>query len=336
LAQVLAGSQAKGMARFGYDRHKFYGKLAGLTQNQITVLIDTLISARYIRHAGTDLPVLSLTETGRQAVATRAALPIPVPDQLTYPGRTIREQSGPDQAVTARPDPEAAAPETVVLEAVARLDGTLGRTGLAQLLSGSRAAWLEPYASHPAYGRLSQLSQQAIVGLIDTLIAMGKLSKTGGPRPKVVGSKMPSKTEQADPAPIVAEATAQTEPTFAPEAKPTADSEAAPSSDPVLLEALRTWRTDQARIRRVRPYIVASNRLLAAIASRRPATLEELGTITGIGPARLANYGEAIIAIVMTGDYLKPDGDDASADNASAAGITVKEDLYGYRVIAGS
>jgi ATP-dependent DNA helicase RecQ len=52
LAQLLNGSRAKGMQEFGYDRHKFYGKLSGLSQPQITTLINALISARYLRLSG--------------------------------------------------------------------------------------------------------------------------------------------------------------------------------------------------------------------------------------------------------------------------------------------
>jgi len=79
LAQLLNGSRAKGMTQFGYDKHKFYGKLGALSQPQIITLIDALISGRYLRLTGGDLPVLTLTEFGLNALEARAALPITIP-----------------------------------------------------------------------------------------------------------------------------------------------------------------------------------------------------------------------------------------------------------------
>jgi hypothetical protein len=76
--------------------------------------------------------------------------------------------------------------DTIVLEAVTRLGGALGRTGLAQFLTGSKAAWLEAFAQHSCYGQLAALSQQAVVDIIDALITDGRLATTGGNRPKVV------------------------------------------------------------------------------------------------------------------------------------------------------
>ncbi len=78
------------------------------------------------------------------------------------------------------------APDQIILEAVARLNGSLGRTGLAQLLTGSKAGWLDAFAKHPDYGRLSDFSQRATLDIIDALIVDGKLQTTGGARPKVM------------------------------------------------------------------------------------------------------------------------------------------------------
>ena len=76
LVQLLTGSRAKAMRRFGYDRHKFYGKLGAFSQPQISDLISTLIEGKYLRITGSRLPVLTLTALGLQALEARAALPV--------------------------------------------------------------------------------------------------------------------------------------------------------------------------------------------------------------------------------------------------------------------
>jgi hypothetical protein len=73
-----------------------------------------------------------------------------------------------------------------ILDAVASLGGQLGRTGLVQFLSGSQAAWLVAFREHSAYGRLSHLSQKAILICLDHLIEQGQLLVTGGARPKLI------------------------------------------------------------------------------------------------------------------------------------------------------
>jgi len=88
---------------------------------------------------------------------------------------------------------EEPSPDAIILEAVAKLGGALGRTGLAQLLSGSKVSWLETFAEHSDYGKLSEFSQRATLDIIDALIADGKLRTTGGGRPKVM---LPAQVEE--------------------------------------------------------------------------------------------------------------------------------------------
>jgi superfamily II DNA helicase RecQ len=309
LAQLLNGSRAKGIARFGYDQHKFYGKLEMLSQPQITALVDALLAGGYLRLSGGEMPVLLLTESGAQALTARAALPITAPGYAppatesveqwqksvrrsdtvqetlalfeqglglaeiaekrdlkestiyTHLARLIAEgnvalhqvvspeieaqvlaavervgsafrltplkQILPDDiaygqircVITAHPElprddvaappvvaseakqspfspapnppapqpqPEDSSPIDTILAAVEKLGGTLGRTGLAQFLTGSKAAWLDTFRDHSAYGQLGDFSQKAVVDIIDALITDGKLATTGGNRPKVI------------------------------------------------------------------------------------------------------------------------------------------------------
>ena len=64
-------------------------------------------------------------------------------------------------------------------------------------------------------------------------------------------------------------------------------------------KALRSWRLEQARTQGVPPYVVFHDRTLIEIASRQPTTLAELGTVTGVGQAKLERYGEAVLQVLQ-------------------------------------
>jgi DNA helicase-2/ATP-dependent DNA helicase PcrA len=70
----------------------------------------------------------------------------------------------------------------------------------------------------------------------------------------------------------------------------------APSEAPAGLEALRAWRLRRARADEVPAYVVFHNTALEEIATRRPRSLAELAAVPGVGPAKLARYGEEVLA----------------------------------------
>ncbi len=74
----------------------------------------------------------------------------------------------------------------------------------------------------------------------------------------------------------------------------------APSSPEVEAaeEALKSWRTERARADAMPAYIVASNRLIRAIAEARPTTAKELFAVSGMGPAKLELYGDELLALL--------------------------------------
>ena len=62
------------------------------------------------------------------------------------------------------------------------------------------------------------------------------------------------------------------------------------------VNALRTWRDEQAKRSRLDPSIVMSQRLIERIANAGPRTLEELAAIEGIRQWRVAEWGAALLA----------------------------------------
>jgi ATP-dependent DNA helicase RecQ len=71
------------------------------------------------------------------------------------------------------------------------------------------------------------------------------------------------------------------------------------SANPIF-ERLKVWRLEQAREQSVPPYVVFHDATLAAIAAAKPATLDELSTIAGIGAKKLERYGPALLRLLAT------------------------------------
>ena len=69
-----------------------------------------------------------------------------------------------------------------------------------------------------------------------------------------------------------------------------------------LLSALKDKRREIARADKVPPYIVFSDRTLADMALRRPASLEALAGVRGVGEMKLAKYGEKFLAVIRGSD----------------------------------
>jgi ATP-dependent DNA helicase RecQ len=70
--------------------------------------------------------------------------------------------------------------------------------------------------------------------------------------------------------------------------------------DPLFL-ALRAWRREAANEKGVPAYVILHDATLREIAARRPATLEELGEISGLGTKKLEAYGDAVLGVVAEG-----------------------------------
>ncbi|GAA0267197.1 DNA helicase RecQ [Alteraurantiacibacter aestuarii] len=70
-----------------------------------------------------------------------------------------------------------------------------------------------------------------------------------------------------------------------------------PVGDP-LFDALRELRRSLAAEAQVPPYVIFHDATLREMASRRPGSLDAMGTISGIGARKLEAYGDAFLAII--------------------------------------
>ena len=70
-----------------------------------------------------------------------------------------------------------------------------------------------------------------------------------------------------------------------------------PAGDPTF-DALRDWRLERSRSEGVPAYVVFDNKTLEEIASRRPASRAELAAVPGVGPKKLEQYADEVLAIL--------------------------------------
>ncbi|MFF8378486.1 DNA helicase RecQ [Streptomyces sp. NPDC015661] len=75
-----------------------------------------------------------------------------------------------------------------------------------------------------------------------------------------------------------------------------------PAAAVPVFEALRAWRAATAREQGVPAYVVFHDATLREIATLMPGTVEELGTVGGVGEAKLGKYAEGVLdTLAQTG-----------------------------------
>jgi ATP-dependent DNA helicase RecQ len=67
-----------------------------------------------------------------------------------------------------------------------------------------------------------------------------------------------------------------------------------PGAEPAF-ERLRTWRAAVAKEQKLPAYVIFHDATLRAIATLQPTTLDELGTVSGVGQNKLAKFGQQVL-----------------------------------------
>ncbi len=192
----------------------------------------------------------------------------------------------------------------IALSAVGRLSGRFGVERVAQVLVGSkgREVLARGLDQIPTYGKLAAVSVDRVKDLLGVLADAGLVERQGiaGGRPgafvlaltaegrAVARGEIRPELDLPVPGPVRRR----------PKAGATAAAVAPDAVDAELFTRLKTWRTEEARRRSLPPYVVFHDRTLAAIAAARPAAAADLARIKGIGPAKLAAYGDALLRLM--------------------------------------
>lgn len=169
----------------------------------------------------------------------------------------------------------------LVLAAVGSLRRPIGKTNLAKMLRGStcKAMTAHGLLHLPQHGALGDLAEDALVAGIEQMIADRVLARRGRKYP-TVALPGPRPAREGDPR-------RSTRP---------------PKSRYVRTSGLTTeleaYRKRMARQLKWKAYMVFQRGVIKAIDRDRPASKEALLRIPGLGPAKVARFGDDILAAV--------------------------------------
>ena len=184
-------------------------------------------------------------------------------------------------------------PARAILEAVAALRWPLGLRALVALLRGSVAT--PPSARRsPAFGILGTVPTGTLERWVGELVGSGHLRREETERGFPV--LVPGRGEE------LPELLRPRAPSGGGRGSSGTGGEGAPlgPEEQELFAALRAWRAAEARKAGLPAYVILPDRSLRQLARERPATLEALAGISGIGPRRLEVLGEALLGLLQT------------------------------------
>ncbi len=183
-----------------------------------------------------------------------------------------------------------------VLSCVARMRTSFGCARVAQVLTGSKA---KPVLERgldrlSTYGLLKEHGEGYVRRILEELVQEGCVRITTGEYPLV------DITERGRNVMWRKETVAITWPSVKPRSKTRAESKelSIPSYDAELLGELKSWRSAEARVKRVPAYVVMHDATLKGIAAFCPQNLSELERVKGIGPSKVAKYGDVLLGII--------------------------------------
>jgi ATP-dependent DNA helicase RecQ len=186
-------------------------------------------------------------------------------------------------------------PVRQALSAAARLRGRVGLRKLARILVGSQSRELGSAAEIPTFGALRGWREDDVVELLRRLTDAGAL-RVGNDRYPTVDIT-PRGVEAMRGDVLLEVADPRAEGPLRAAAGSAADVELDAEAQAVF-DRLRRWRGEESRRRGVSAFVVFNNATLAAIARRRPATVDELRNVPGVGDTKKDMYGEVLLALV--------------------------------------
>ncbi|HEY1753398.1 MAG TPA: DNA helicase RecQ [Caulobacteraceae bacterium] len=188
------------------------------------------------------------------------------------------------------------------LSAVHRLAGRVGRGRVVDHLLGKTKDVSDVEAGLSTFGIGGDLKAAAWRELVDRLLFEGLLVEDpndGRPLVGLADAGAVRTVYRGERRIVVRRALASAGDTRT--ARRARTAEALQPDDLPLFEALRAWRRDEARRQAVPPYVIFADTTLAALARERPATLDAVGRISGVGQVKLARYGEAVLGVLRVG-----------------------------------
>ncbi len=196
-----------------------------------------------------------------------------------------------------------------VLSCVARLNGAFGRKRIALCLAGSDAREVVEAGLHrvSTFGALRGRPVAWVLDVLGTLEAAGLLVPEGDEYPclRITAAGREVMLDRARMQSALPPERAVTAVKRVRVARATGagggDGDDGPVDEP-LFARLRELRAKLARAEQLPAYCVFHDRTLAELARQRPATLDEMAEVPGVGPSKLAKYGAAFLDALRAPD----------------------------------
>ncbi|WP_375339612.1 DNA helicase RecQ [Microbacterium rhizophilus] len=222
---------------------------------------------------------------------------------LSYFGQPSEPCGNCDTCLTPPETWDGLVPAQKLLSTIVRLkrerNQAFGAGHLIDILRGASTDRLRKmgHESLATYGIGADLSEQDWRSVIRQLLARGLLVAQGE-----YGTLAPSETSPGvlrgeTPVPLRRDVIGRVSRSGGGARKVSAAAQLAPEHR-ALFEALRGWRTEQAREQGVPAYVVFADATLRALAERRPTSPEGLAGISGIGERKREAYGDAVLAVI--------------------------------------
>jgi len=202
-----------------------------------------------------------------------------------------------DNCLAARPPEEPVPVDAVVagLAAVARFSGRVGLANVAAVLGGRRTRWsaAQPWVQElPFHGALKRWRDERVRQLLAELVGAGLARQSSGEYPVVELTPAGREAVTRGTPPLLM---------LPPEGSAVGGQPTAHAGAPVeTVDRLRRWRLETARAAGIPAYVVFHDSTLTAIAAARPASLDELLRVPGVGDAKLRKYGEEVLEVLRT------------------------------------
>ncbi|MGO2660307.1 MAG: DNA helicase RecQ [Mycetocola reblochoni] len=187
-----------------------------------------------------------------------------------------------------------------LLSTVVRLDRERGQAfGAGHLIDILRGAETERIRSQrhdelATYGIGADLTAVQWRGVVRQLLAAGLIASRG--EYGVLGlSPLSAEVLSGDRVVLLRKDTMEAAPRARKAAAAVAD---LAEHDRPLFESLRQWRAGQAKEQGIPAYMVFTDATLRELSSRRPATLDALDGVSGIGASKRERYGQELLAVV--------------------------------------
>jgi len=188
-----------------------------------------------------------------------------------------------------------------VLSCVARVGQRFGAAHVTNVLRGSDSEQVRSRGHHElsVFGLMKESSIDELRGYVDQLLAHGLLQQGG--------DEYPILQLTAEGLALLKDAASQPDLSLARQKRPEkgrlpkrarVETEGWDGVDRDLFERLRAMRMQVARKRGVPPYVIFHDTTLREIARTKPATIEDLRHVYGVGDRKAADLGELILSII--------------------------------------